>query len=174
MDNLTCAGIYNTCNDENTYMGKNFTQFNSAVNTYSKLYNAYRINTCPSSTSQFSIDLTNTDFKNNTVSSITTNCSDLNAKLREFGNNISTCAKKYKDNIKLDTIPYTTFKNEVLSTYTEVKSKRSQLDQDVLQILGTDNSPLYEKQGILDSAVYTTLLWTVLATSGLYYVFTKI
>jgi hypothetical protein len=158
-------------------MGKDFSQFNRAVNTYSKLYNAYIKNTCPSnvsSTDQFSIDLTNTDFTNNPVSSVTTSCSVLNGKLRDFGNNISTCAKRYKDNIKNDIRPYNGLKNEVESTYTEVKSKRSKLDQDVLKILGTDNSPLYEKQGIIDSAIYTTLLWTVLATSGLYYVFTKI
>jgi len=178
MNNLTCAGTYTSCNDQNTYMGKNFTQFNTAVNTYGKLYDSYIANSCNSninSTSQFSINLTNKDFQNNTGGGdLLTSCKDLNQELMYFAKNINVCATRYSTDIKDDKSPYNSDKNAVLSSYAEIKSKRAQLDQDVLKVLASDNSPIYEKQGILDSAVYTTLLWTVLATSTLYYAFTKI
>jgi hypothetical protein len=52
---------------------------------------------------------------------------------------------------------------------------RSDLDNKMNEILGNNkNSILYEKQSELDASVYSTLLWTVMVTSLIYYVFTKI
>ena len=76
---------------------------------------------------------------------------------------INTLYKKYTDE----------YKNQLNSNYEEVVAYRNHLDQSAMKIMGLDNS-LYEKQNIVDSAVFTTLLWTALATSVLYYAFTKI
>lgn len=60
-------------------------------------------------------------------------------------------------------------------SYNMLVSTRSDLDNKMNEILGNNkNSILYEKQGELDATVYSTLLWTVMVTSLLYYVFTKI
>lgn len=183
MDNLICAGDYtNNCDAPSTtpntkYMSIDFEKYNKAVNTYSKLQDAYRANDCKNNLNTnktVNIALSNADFKNNIASNISTTCADLNGNLITFTNNISKCADRYTNDIQNDLTAYNNDKTTLLRSYSEMKTKREKLDQDVLKVLGADNSPLYEKQGILDSAVYTTLLWTVLATSALYYTFTKI
>ena len=55
------------------------------------------------------------------------------------------------------------------------KKCENDLDNKMNELLGNNrNSILYEKQNQLDASVYTTILWTVLVTSSLYYIFTKI
>jgi hypothetical protein len=59
-------------------------------------------------------------------------------------------------------------------SYAKVVDKRADLDQKMQEVLKYQNSIIMEKQGELDISVYTTLLWTVLMTSILYYTFTKL
>ena len=59
-------------------------------------------------------------------------------------------------------------------SYANVVDKRADLDQKMQEVLKYQNSIIMEKQGELDISVYTTLLWTVLMTSILYYTFTKL
>lgn len=60
------------------------------------------------------------------------------------------------------------------ASYAKVVDKRADLDQKMQEVLKYQNSIIMEKQGELDISVYTTLLWTVLMTSILYYTFTKL
>ena len=60
------------------------------------------------------------------------------------------------------------------ASYNSIKLKRAQLDQKLQELYNVDNSipQLYQSQ--LDSTVYSGILWTVLATTLLYYVFIKL
>ena len=60
--------------------------------------------------------------------------------------------------------------------YQEILNLRNKLDMKLQSLLNKNelNTPFSQNQLQLDSTVYTTVLWTVLATSILYYVFIKI
>lgn len=91
---------------------------------------------------------------------------DCGANIRDYNNNnpaIHTYDSAYELANKLDV------------SYNTLLQKRSDLDNKMNELLGNNpNSILYENQNQLDAGVYTTILWTVLVTSSLYYIFTKI
>jgi hypothetical protein len=68
----------------------------------------------------------------------------------------------------------TSFNNIIDTSYNLLREKRNDLDMRMKEILGNNQSILQEDQNYIDGSVYTTLLWTVLATSLIYYTFTKI
>jgi len=83
------------------------------------------------------------------------------------------------DNANPNNASYKQVKDNAISfrdgSYNNLVRTRSDLDNKMNEILGNNkNSILYEKQSELDASVYSTLLWTVMVTSLLYYVFTKI
>jgi hypothetical protein len=126
------------------------------------------------------------DFVGNSLptSPISTNCKVLNDSLLAYATNINTARKT----IQLSTndtaktgysadpkfTDYIADSVKLKTNYQKLVNQRQELDMNMQQLLGYDNSLLYEKQGVIDSSVYTTLLWTVLATSVLYYTFTKL
>lgn len=92
---------------------------------------------------------------------------DCGARIRNYDNNNAATAS-YKQ-IKDSAISFRD------GSYNQLVNLRSDLDKKMNEILGNNkNSILYEKQSELDATVYSTLLWTVMVTSLLYYVFTKI
>ena len=64
---------------------------------------------------------------------------------------------------------YDSIKNE----YNQVTSLRADLDQKMKEILGTYDSMYAMNKLHYDSTIYTGILWSVLATSLVYYVFVK-
>jgi hypothetical protein len=60
------------------------------------------------------------------------------------------------------------------TTYPDLVDKRNDLDRKMKEILAVQGAMVNEHQNFIDGSVYTTLLWTVMATSLVYYVFTKI
>lgn len=110
------------------------------------------------------------------------NSNDLNSLLvKDLKFYLDDCGARIRDydNANANTASYkpvldyaNTFRD---GSYNKLVNTRSDLDNKMNEILGNNKtSILYEKQGELDSAVYSTLLWTVMVTSLLYYVFTKI
>lgn len=55
-----------------------------------------------------------------------------------------------------------------------IKMLRSKLDENLRELYYTDNSLLSDSKMQFDTAVYSGVLWTVLATCALYYVFVKL
>ena len=51
---------------------------------------------------------------------------------------------------------------------------RNQLDNRVAEILASQSSSVYQSQMLKDSSVYANVMWTILATSLIYYVFVKL
>lgn len=166
------------CADQG-YMKDSIQQFQEGVNAYNELDNGYKTVCLGKSETAPATDFTmysNTTKDNSTfnISDTGITCGGLRDKVIEYGRFIDDKDRVYTTQLTSHLSDYNTNKNALVSRYNTLTDKRQKLDQDVLNVLGADNSPIYEKQGILDSAVYTTLLWTVLATSVLYYTFTKI
>jgi len=63
---------------------------------------------------------------------------------------------------------------ELTSLSNDVDKLRGQLDNRVAEILASQNSSVYESQLVKDSATYINVMWSILATSLIYYVFVKL
>ena len=168
------------CADSNyLIIAKDYRIFNNGVITYQKLLNAYMENNCSTGSNNVNITMLGSDYipgkpENATGALINLSCNDFRTKLIEYTYEIYKASISYESHLKTDFQPHIDFRNKLLNNYIILLKTRTQLDRNVQKILAIDNTPLYEKQNILDSAVFTTLLWTVLATSALYYAFTKI
>lgn len=86
---------------------------------------------------------------------------------------LDDCATKL-DATDPNYIADTSFNNTMVTSYKLLKEKRNDLDMRMKEILGNNQSIFHENQNYIDGSVYTTLLWTVLATSLIYYTFTKL
>ena len=61
--------------------------------------------------------------------------------------------------------------NEIINTHRDIMKLRSELDMKLKEIYVTEDSIAYQQKQMFDGTAYTSLVWTVLATSTLYYVF---
>lgn len=98
---------------------------------------------------------------------------DLAGYLDDCGAQIRTYNTSNQNNLSYKT----DVSNSVLvdASFNSLLQTRNDLDNKMNELLGNNpNSILYENQNQLDASIYTTLLWTVLVTSSLYYIFTKI
>ena len=171
--NLLCANVLNMLNLDT---------YTKGVATYDKILSAYITSSCSQNNGGIvNITLNKIDYKegtpefNSESTQVRISCSELREKLNSYSDIINASSKYLSTHLEGERYTkYETTKNAVINDYQSLLNKRSQMDQQVQQLLGVDNTVLYEKQNILDSAVFTTLLWTVLATSALYYAFTKI
>ena len=100
-----------------------------------------------------------------------------NADLEDY---LNDCASKI--NLNKKTSPYYGGRNGNYdktmtlrdTTYNTLLNDRSDLDRKMKEVLALEGAMVNEHQTLVDGSVYTTLLWTVMATSLIYYVFTKI
>jgi len=68
-----------------------------------------------------------------------------------------------------------TFENHHLdSSYNKIQTLRSELDQKLKELYNTQDSIYSEYQYQYDTSIYTTIMWTVLTTSIIYFVFIKL
>jgi hypothetical protein len=85
---------------------------------------------------------------------------DLNSLITTFNSVINTSQNPYD----------MTKKNPIYTKYNENINLRNELQEEIDRIYGKkNNSKLY-----LDSIVYTSVLWTILATTILFYIFKKL
>jgi hypothetical protein len=64
---------------------------------------------------------------------------------------------------------------DITNTYnSDVLKLRSELDAKMRELYGTPDSRMFEYKQSYDSTIYAGILWTILATTGLYFVFTKL
>ena len=61
--------------------------------------------------------------------------------------------------------------NEISNTHSDIIKLRGELDLKLKEIYVTEDSIAYEQKRMFDGTAYTSLIWTVLATSTLFYVF---
>ena len=103
-------------------------------------------------------------------------------KIVTFGNNntvsggslygVSSSLANVND-IVTNTVADASF-NDIKTKHKHITQMRSELDAKLKELYVTDDSLAYEQQRIFDGTIYTSLIWTVLATTTLFYVFKKI
>jgi hypothetical protein len=188
------------CNNvlkENGTSDANYTTISEAKDTYAKLYHIYNEKEKGASVDQQMFDshddhcsigpnslfrncpYTATNLESTNVFAYTAEGNNLLVKDLKFY--LDDCGARIRDYDKNNssTASYKPVKEYAAQfrdgSYNTLVKTRSDLDNKMNEILGNNkNSILYEKQGELDATVYSTLLWTVMVTSLLYYVFTKI
>ena len=64
--------------------------------------------------------------------------------------------------------------NDINAKHKRITQLRGELDAKLKELYVTDDSLAYEQQRMFDGTIYTSLIWTVLATTTLFYVFKKI
>ena len=146
------------------------------VETYQKMYSIYTEKGCnefDKNDDVINFTLEKQYTKDGNGQSIKDSCRNTREYLIKTGSELANASNNWTDHIKATRDPYIKDHGNLANDYNTLLNHRYQLDQDTQKLLGVDSS-LYEKQNILDSAVFTTLLWTVLATSVLYYTFIKI
>lgn len=156
---------------------KNIYSLARGLTSYSNINDVY-IKNCPKGNTdenkKFIYQLSSDNFINPSNSNYIDNCQSIGKILASCDSNIASSARGINDEINSEYNNYmNTYQKQLYSDYSSVVSDRANLDQKIKQVMGLDDS-LYEKQNIVDSAVLTTLLWTALATSVLYYTFTKL
>ena len=102
--------------------------------------------------------------RDNDKKSLSQRLSDLQSMLSTFQyilNNIDTLKSKYPDQY-----------NNIMQKYNQNVSMRTILDQKLDNIYSNESSYGNSKR-FLDSTVYTSVLWTILATTIVFYIFKK-
>lgn len=61
--------------------------------------------------------------------------------------------------------------NDITTKHKDIVQLRRELDAKLKEVYATEDSLVYEHNRIFDGTVYTSLVWTVLATTTLFYVF---
>jgi len=107
-----------------------------------------------------------------------TNCDNTIAK-----ENVTDAQKNVIDNINTVTdllsnltegkaiIDYDLSHNQISNTHSAIIKLRGELDLKLKEIYVTEDSIAYQQKRMFDGTAYTSLIWTVLATSTLFYVF---
>jgi hypothetical protein len=125
-------------------------------------------NSCPSNFSKDSIAQSDffTDIKG----------TDIVIKNKDLARYLNDCASKmYLDTTKpYYVVNYPDTMQLKDTTYPKLVDDRNDLDRKMKEVLAIQGAMVNEHQNFIDGSVYTTLLWTVMATSLVYYVFTKI
>lgn len=144
-------------NDENEIMIK-------MKDVYSKLtdYNTAYYNCANNASFKTDCNInTNKDFK-----TLYDNLKDSLKKLEDLINN-------YKKNYNIiDNVDF----NQIKTDYNKILENRKELDAKLTELYGAinGNDSLYNNQNHVDSAILSGVLWTILATSMLYYIFIRL
>jgi hypothetical protein len=109
------------------------------------------------------VDRTNVSIKNRDLARYLNDCASKITLDKNASPYYGGVGNNYNNTITLRDISYNTLLTD-----------RSDLDRKMKEVLALQGSMVNEHQNYVDGSVYTTLLWTVMATSLIYYVFTKI
>jgi hypothetical protein len=112
---------------------------------------------------------------------------DENGNLSSIGNSISSFVTNMNNNIKTQATVannlvsaatlnanYSEVQSDIKTNYDKINSTRANLDEQLKNLYNIQNSSAYMAGQNIDSSIYAGVLWTILATSFIYYVFTKI
>ena len=73
-----------------------------------------------------------------------------------------------------EAIDFKNNKHVLDASYNILLEKRQDADYMMNELIGTETSANAEKMHISDASVYTSILWTTIATTMLYYIFVKL
>lgn len=105
-------------------------------------------------------------------------CSTLLDNLKSTQSNILNDIYSFQNNLKNFVPPanynYDASYNELITKYNNNIKTRGSLDLKLKEIYATDGSIQSELKLNMDTSVYASIMWSVLATSLIYYVFVKL
>lgn len=94
-------------------------------------------------------------------------CSNMNANLQKLQNMITSSEFLTNDE-------YQTEYNNILTQFQQIITLRQDLDMKLRELYSLNNSAGTIYKTYVDSTVYSNILWTVLATSVVYFIFIKL
>jgi hypothetical protein len=161
----------NLMNSENRLLA-DLADFNVKYNTYIACNNEY-INPGNSKLKCSNVDLS----KNTYVSAyekLKTTSPGYEGSVINVNNNLKAFANdpKYKN---ISPAIYDASFQYIKNTHqNDILKLRSELDAKLKELYATEDSRMNEYANYYDTTMYVGILWTILATSGLYYAFTKL
>jgi len=160
------------CNNSNsrtdceTQIYNTFTQINNNYTAYQTAYNR-----CYSSAT----NICDTSGITILVNSIT----DIKNDIQYLDKYVNEYKTHFLDNDKL--IDKTTksaagnsnFYNDIIIQFNEIVQKRQKMDTQLYELYTNDSDSMYNINPMVDSTILTGIIWTILATSLIYYVVVK-
>lgn len=154
------ADMQDSCKTFANFTDNSYNPNFNSISSTSYYYNSYK----PLNINEFIYDTSNSNQKR----SLCQQFNDISGLVNTFNDFL----KNDLQNITSTTTSSTQF-SEIQASYSQMIQLRNKLDLQ-LQNLMNKRSNTAENKLQLDSTVYTTVLWTVLVTSVLYYVFIKL
>ena len=101
---------------------------------------------------------------------------NLNDIIKLLDDNIKDYKKTFMDlnGIQTPAIGTDNFYDQLMSKYNILVETRQKLDEKIFELYADENNSMYSIKPHLDTAVVIGILWTLLASSMLYYVFVKL
>jgi hypothetical protein len=112
--------------------------------------------------------MSNFQYVDPTKKSLTQRISDLTNMLKDFSDILSNITTN--GNIKNN---YPEQHGEIMNMYKTNMDLRNELTEKINELYGGNESRYGNSKIYLDSAVYSSVLWTILATTLLFYIFRK-
>jgi hypothetical protein len=158
----------NTRNDCETQIYNAFTQINKDYATYQiaykKCYSSSIITTC-SDTSDNTILI-------NAINLIKNDIQNLDEYIKEYKTNFLN-NDTLIDNKTQSSSGSTIFYNDIINQYNEIIQKRQKMDTQLYELYTNNSESVYSINPPLDSTILTGIIWTILATSIIYFVVIK-
>jgi hypothetical protein len=105
----------------------------------------------------------------NTVKNAYTKINDNISGVKNVVNNFNN------DNTKMTNQQYNDFVSNSKTLYnTRVIPLRNELDSKLMELYNSDNTLYSDYKHTYDLTIYTGIIWTILATTGLYFIFAKL
>jgi hypothetical protein len=106
-------------------------------------------------------------YSGNTIGSIYVPCTTSGLSANDLMTQLNTGVQTYTTHMN-------NLKQHIVTTDSSLNQIRTDLDKKMAEVLAYDTSLYQENRMVYDSTVYTTLIWTILVTSLVYYTFTKL
>jgi hypothetical protein len=126
-----------------------------------------------------SINTTNLNAEGISCSDIDRNINTVNNAYTKINDNISgdirNVLNNFNDTTNITKQQYDDFVSNSKTLYNKrVIPLRNELDSKLMELYNTDNTLYSDYKHTYDLTIYTGIIWTILATTGLYFIFAKL
>ena len=149
----------------------NETQLLNDLNVFNAAYGSY-VEHCKGLTSKRWTDPSCNDLSGNVMTAYN-KIATVNGSNVLTGGSLFEVQNSYVTNYVSREVADASF-NIIKTKHKDIMKMRSELDVKLKELNAADGSFTQEQKRILDGTVYTSVIWTVLATTTLYYVFKNI
>lgn len=146
---------------------KTFTQIN---NNYTAYQTAYK--RCYSSSNYICTDISDNTILINAINNIKNDIYNLDKYIENY-KTIFLNKDKLTNNTTVSPAGSTNFYNDIINQYAEIIQKRQKMETQLYELYTNDSDSMYSINPMVDSTILTGIIWTILATSIIYYVVVK-